>query len=457
MDQNVAKLMNMNVGQRFDELNMMSKFNDPKVILALSHEWEFQTKISTILALKIRADAHLRRGSIGFATENLIQIAYLSDGMYETTERIGHGLRISNSNEHPDLNTSKIEIPQWYFESLTEEITYINDIYEKKISNRNSELKVLSTPIKMVGDAILQGQSAEWQSGGMFNYFPINLNKIKVNNLIIDGTKQQIVKSAISSILLHSNIIKTKINNDDLVVTMGSCFASELYVSLTRNNIKCETLRIEESINTTHANLALIESIKNKKLLTSLKELFKNEVIEEKLTSLHELLNRTKILVLTVGVSPVVVDSVTGELLFEKDLKAKFQEKKVEMRFSSVQENSNNLIKIIETLRLISPDIKVFVTLSPVPLIGVPENKSVLERDVVSKSTIRLAIEEAQKHVEFTYWPSFEVVKWISPHIAPSVNFQAFGDPDNNSRHVSRWIVDEITQSFIDHALDISG
>jgi hypothetical protein len=143
------------------------------------------------------------------------------------------------------------------------------------------------------------------------------------------------------------------------------------------------------------------------------------------LTSLHELLNRTKILVLTVGVSPVVVDSVTGELLFEKDLKAKFQEKKVEMRFSSVQENSNNLIKIIETLRLISPDIKVFVTLSPVPLIGVPENKSVLERDVVSKSTIRLAIEEAQKHVEFTYWPSFEVDKWISPHIAPSVNFQA--------------------------------
>ncbi len=127
------------------------------------------------------------------------------------------------------------------------------------------------------------------------------------------------------------------------------------------------------------------------------------------------------------------------------------------MRFSSVQENSNNLIKIIETLRVISPEIKVFVTLSPVPLIGVPENKSVLERDVVSKSTIRLAIEEAQNHVEFTYWPSFEVVKWISPHISPSVNFQAFGDPDNNSRHVSRWVVDEITQSFIDHALDMSG
>ncbi len=307
----------------------MSEFNDPKVILALSHEWEFQTKISIILALKIRADAHFRRGSIGFAEECLIQIAFISDGLYEATERIGHGLRITNSSEHPDLNTKKIEVPQWYFESLNEKITYINDIYEKKIFNRNSELKALSIPLKMAGDAILQGQSAEWQSGGMFNYFPINLNKIKVNNLIIDGTKQQIVKSAISSILLHSNIIKTKLSNDDLVVTMGSCFASELYVSLSRNNIKCETLRIEESINTTHANLALVESIKNKKLINSLKELFKNEGVEEKLTSLHELLKRTKILVLTVGVSPVVVDSITGELLFEKDLKTKFEEKKL--------------------------------------------------------------------------------------------------------------------------------
>lgn len=83
------------------------------------------------------------------------------------------------------------------------------------------------------------------------------------------------------------------------------------------------------------------------------------------------------------------------------------------------------------------------------------KDKSVLERDVVSKSTIRLTIEEAQKCVEFTYWPSFEVVKWLSPHISPSVDFQAFGDPDNNSRHVTRWIVDEITKLFIEHVFDL--
>ncbi len=457
MDQNVAKLMQMNVGQRFDELNMMSKFNDPKVILALSHEWEFQTRISTILALKIRTDAHLRRGSIGFAKEALIQIAYLSDGMYETTERIGHGLRISNSNEHPDLNIKKVEVPQWYFESLNKEFSYINEIYEKKLLSRTTELKALSTPLKMQGDSILQGQSIDWQSSGLFNYFPVNLNKIKINNQTIDGSKQQIVKNAISSVLMHSNIVKTNLKENDLVVTMGSCFASELYLSLSRRNIRCETLRIEESINTTHANLALIESIKNKKLSKSLEDLLNNFGGTEKLIFLHEILSRTKIMVLTVGVSPIVVDSKTGEVVFEKNLKSKFAEGKIEMRFSSVEENKNNLIKIIQELKIISPDIKVFVTLSPVPLIGVTKDKSALERDVVSKSTIRLAIEEAQKCVEFTYWPSFEVVKWISPHIAPSVNFQAFGDPDNNSRHVSRWIVDEITQSFIDHALDISG
>ena len=65
-----------------------------------------------------------------------------------------------------------------------------------------------------------------------------------------------------------------------------------------------------------------------------------------------------------------------------------------------------------------------------------------------------MAIEEASKVVDFTYWPSFEVVKWVAPHLNPNMNFQAFGVPDNNSRHVSRWLVDEITKSFIDHVFE---
>lgn len=125
------------------------------------------------------------------------------------------------------------------------------------------------------------------------------------------------------------------------------------------------------------------------------------------------------------------------------------------MRFSSVKENADNIERIVALLHSMSPKVEVFVTLSPVPLIGVPSGQSVLERDVISKSTIRLAIEEASKSAAFTYWPSFEVVKWLAPHVQPSMNFQAFGDPDNNSRHVSRWLVDEIIKSFIEHALDL--
>jgi len=53
------------------------------------------------------------------------------------------------------------------------------------------------------------------------------------------------------------------------------------------------------------------------------------------------------------------------------------------------------------------------------------------------------------------YWPSFEVTKWISAHLSPQLGYQAFGDPDNNSRHVSRWLVDEITKAFIEHAIEL--
>ena len=454
MNENVAKLMSMTVGQRFDELNAMSAFNDPKAILLLVQEWDFQAKVSAILALKIRSDAHARRGSIGFAKECLMQIASLSDGVYESTDRSGHGLRISTREEHPELNPRTIEVPNWYFDCLEAEIDSINEIYRQKATHRRTYLASLEIPVKLEGDKILQGQSAVWEGANLFNYFPINLNKVRSENKVVDGTREQIVRSAIASVVTQAPIKKIKLSDQDRVVTLGSCFASELHASMTKHGIKAETLRIEESINTTHANLALLESIRDRKLSPSLENLFKSTAINERLARLHGLLLTAKMVVITVGVSPIVVDRQTGSPLYLQDLKSKFESNEADMRFTTVAENSANIVNIIKILRAISPEISPFITLSPVPLIGVPTGRSVLERDVISKSTIRLAIEDARSHVDFTYWPSFEAVRWLAPHIDPKLGFQAFGDPDNNSRQVSRWLVDEITKSFIEHVID---
>ena len=455
MDLNIKKIMDMTVSQRFDELNAMSEFNDPKVILRLTNEWEFQSKISTILMLKIKADALYKRGLINFSKECLLQIVNISDGYYETKHRNGNGLKINIENNHPDLNPKKIQVPIWYFEIIEEELENIINAYNKKTEKQKNQLKTLSTPIKISGDNLLQGQSIDWDSKGDFNYFPVNLNKVKFENNIINSTKENIVFEAINSIVKHEDFNKITLNDDEAVLTMGSCFASELYMSLTKHNIKSETLRIEESINTTHANLALIDSIEQGKVSAILKDLLIDKEIEKRLLYLYKIIQQSKIIVLTFGVSPLVINKKSKIPIFKKNLKENFATKEVEMVFTSVKENKENIVNIVKKLRNISPSIEIYITLSPVPLIGVLKEASVLERDVISKSTLRLAIEEARKEIVFKYWPSFEVVKWIPSHLAPNLEYQAFGASDNNSRHVSRWLIDAITQSFIEHTIEI--
>lgn len=454
MDHNVKKIMDMTVAQRFDELRLMGEFNDAKVILRLSDEWEFQAKVSAILSLKVRADAHHRRGSIDFVKSCLIKIAHISDGAFNCLNKEGHGLRIIVKDDHPDLNRRRIEVPWWYFDSLGDDILEVIEIYRSKSSMVSDQISKMSTPIKMTSDGLLQGQSNDWQMGELFNYFPMNLNKTRVNSLLVNAKRENVVRSAIKSVIRHSIKSKVVLGKDEIVVTMGSCFASELYVSLQKQGIRAESLRIEESINTTHANLLLLKSVARGVLEPDLQDLFDGDDMTQRLAFLRQLIGRAKVVVVTVGVSPLVVDKKSGQTIYRKSLKDAFARGDVEMRFSSVLENADNIKHIVALLKSMSPQVEVFVTLSPVPLIGVPSGLSVLERDVVSKSTIRLAIEEAAKTASFTYWPSFEVVKWLAPHLDPNKNFQAFGDPDNNSRHVSRWLIDEITKSFIDNVIE---
>lgn len=66
MDASVSKILTMPVGQRYTSLKEMATYNDPKVILHLTDEWEYQAKVSSILSLKLRADAYSRRGETSF-------------------------------------------------------------------------------------------------------------------------------------------------------------------------------------------------------------------------------------------------------------------------------------------------------------------------------------------------------------------------------------------------------
>ena len=125
------------------------------------------------------------------------------------------------------------------------------------------------------------------------------------------------------------------------------------------------------------------------------------------------------------------------------------------VRFHSVEENVWALRTITQSIRSANPNMHIVYSVSPVPL-----NRSfsvdtpAVLADCVSKSTLRVAIDsyirEAPECVY--YWPSFEIVRWLYPHVAPS-----YGLDDGLARHVNAGLVGLIVEKFLDHFSDLGG
>ncbi len=117
-----------------------------------------------------------------------------------------------------------------------------------------------------------------------------------------------------------------------------------------------------------------------------------------------------------------------------------------EMRHTSVGDNERAIRSIIDGLREINPTIKIVLTVSPVPLNRAIGLGSSVRADAISKSTLCVATANvmADQPEGVFYWPSYEIVKWLAPHIAP-----AFAADDGNLRHVNRELVALIISLFL--------
>src|SRR5665213_3912527 len=115
----------------------------------------------------------------------------------------------------------------------------------------------------------------------------------------------------------------------------------------------------------------------------------------------------------------------------------------------SVQENTDHLRRIIACVHKLNPDAKVVLTVSPVPLAATFDRPSAVQADAVSKSTLRITVEEVLRDgiPGVYYWPSFEVVRWLGAHLTTG-HPPVFGGDDGASRHVSMWLVRMIIRLF---------
>jgi hypothetical protein len=128
----------------------------------------------------------------------------------------------------------------------------------------------------------------------------------------------------------------------------------------------------------------------------------------------RRIFDETDVFILTFGLSEVWYDEPTGNVFWRTIPKDAYDPARHKFRVSTVEENRDNLRAIYRLIRAHRPDAKIIFTLSPIPLIATFRDVACLTANSVSKSVLRVAIDEVVREVRdegaLFYWPSYELV-----------------------------------------------
>lgn len=245
-------------------------------------------------------------------------------------------------------------------------------------------------------------------------------------------------------------------NPADRIFTLGSCFALELRNYLAGRGVDSEWLYVPESLNNTFAIRDFIEWIVTGE--TSGDAYSYDEaksggaakwVPPDEHQAYRRYLETVSGIVLTIGLAEVWFDRQTGGVFWRGVPKSIFDPAQHGTRMSTVEENQHNLNKTIALLRRVHPRIPIILALSPVPLGATNQPESCVVADTLSKSVLRVAIDQALKASpnddRLFYWPSFEVFRGLGQHWPESL----FGE-DGGTRHVNRKVVRVLMDHFVD-------
>jgi len=233
------------------------------------------------------------------------------------------------------------------------------------------------------------------------------------------------------------------------ITTFGSCFAANLARSLKDAGLDATTLLIEESINSPLTNRAFLATLAGDPS-AAYEERIEGAFGAQFVEKARGLLSTANVIVMTLGVAPAFFHRESDALVFLEDYRPLIASGRVYMRTPGVEETKGIVADVLGFLRAMNAGARLYVTISPVPLMGTAELSSALIADCVSKTTLRAALHEllqerAPENVH--YWPSFEIVRWLGAH----TSLPMFGADDRASRHVSNWAVDLIVQRFRRH------
>jgi len=161
--------------------------------------------------------------------------------------------------------------------------------------------------------------------------------------------------------------------------------------------------------------------------------------VEKHRQGAKQALLESKVFIMTVGLTEV------WRLAYDNSVLARFPRSSashlVYKQVLSVEENINELQRMLDILRVHNPGIKIIITVSPVPLYATfrAEESHVVTATYYSKSVLRAAVQEfvdRNPGVVF-YFPAFEVVTYCAPK-----------PWDEDCRHVTREAVSQVMELF---------
>jgi hypothetical protein len=159
---------------------------------------------------------------------------------------------------------------------------------------------------------------------------------------------------------------------------------------------------------------------------------------ESHINAVRAVFLEAEVLVLTLGLNEVWYFKPDGSVFSRSPWRT--APSLVEHRILTVEENVQDLQKMLDILRQHNPKIKLIVTLSPVPLHAtfLADSKHIVEPNTHSKAVLRVAAEEfVERNTDVFYFPSFELVTTCIDNAW-----------DADQRHVSRHAVDRVMTMF---------
>jgi len=242
---------------------------------------------------------------------------------------------------------------------------------------------------------------------------------------------------------------------DASVVTLGSCFAREIRSYLAKAGFASDNFWIPSALNNTYA---LVDFMSWAVTGSETGRGYRYDATEgggidewkpeEERERILGYLRDAGAFVFTIGLAEIWEDRETGGVFWRGIPRDVFDPERHVFRLSTVEENERNILEIVRLVREVNAAAPVILTLSPVPLMATFRDIPCLTADCVSKSTLRVAIDRAMTAAppNTYYWPSFEVVRWVGGHLPTA----AYGVDDGVSRHVTRSLVAEIIDAFVE-------